>query len=305
MYSIQVKNILPTSLDLRKCILITGKEYSLSLVKEFSDLNSINLLDSISEGEIKQYSTIVAFGGGKTLDRAKKIAYDNNKDLILIPSIISNDGISSPLLSFDENKKAFKQAKLIVWDFVLNFNFPDKYLYSAFGDIFSSFSAINDFIEYSNSEDKTDVNKLLSSLIFLFEGELSISETVDFIKQTGLVISNHKSSYPVSGAEHKIAHSISRLGFAQDVLHGNLVASISIFTLFLQENLNIETLKLSERINVIKNFTSFDDSLDSNLLVVFEESKKIRSERKTIIDKFSSEELLSKFRKFELLYLKN
>lgn len=294
------KYLLPRNIDIKKCILITGDKYSFILSKKFKDLSSIDLFNNMSESEINNSTTIIGFGGGKTLDKAKKIAYQYSKTLILIPSTISNDGIASPLLSYGvADKVVYKEADFIIWDFVVENKFPDKYFYSALGDVFSSYSAINDFIKFSPICDKTKIIYLIKKIDKLLENDFSLKSTIEIIEYTGKTISNYKSSYPVSASEHKIAHAINKLGFAKNILHGNLVGSISLFTLYLQRNLNSKFLKIADILKIEKDFTLYDVLLKDNLLEIFKESKNIRKNRITILDNYSPNELLKEFHKFE------
>lgn len=294
------KYILPRSLDIEKSILITGEKYSFNLSKSFIDLGAVELFHSMLASEINRYSTIIGFGGGKTLDEAKRIAFEYDKNLILIPSIISNDGIASPMLSYRvSDEVVYKKADIIIWDYVLEYSFPLKYFSSAFGDIFSSYSAINDFIRFSGLRNKSEVFKLLRMIDLFFEKDLSIQNTINIIEHTGEIISNQKTSHPVSGAEHKIAHAIDSLGLLNNVLHGDLVGSISLFTIYLQGSLNEKFLRIADRIKLKKCFTHYDDTFRDNLPDIFKLSKSIRKDRPTILDFYSPHELVDEFHKFE------
>jgi glycerol-1-phosphate dehydrogenase [NAD(P)+] len=106
------------------------------------------------------------------------------------------------------------------------------------------------------------------------------------------------SSRPCSGSEHLISHALDRLDIGDDILHGQKVGRASLFTTYLQGNLNEKILKLVQSFDVpitfVNNFIS-----DETLLQIFETCRIVRPGRKTVLDKYSNKELLIKYHEFQ------
>src|SRR5699024_9756644 len=73
---------------------------------------------------------------------------------------------------------------------------------------------------------------------------------------SGIAMSLAGTSRPCSGSEHLISHAIDFYGWSNE-LHGTQVASISLFTLFLQDKLKKIHIDYAQVTGIPLDFTSF------------------------------------------------
>lgn len=265
--------------------------------------------------EKNRYDLIIAVGGGKVLDTVKRVSYLINTNHLSIPTIISNDGIISPIsvIKNSDGKSESIPGMMpmgVMIDLDIIQESPLNFLQAAAGDLLSNISATNDWIiAASNSQDHiNDIAYHLSksaanSLVYLKPYDLRSKKFLRILIQglvnSGIAMSLSGSSRPCSGSEHIISHAIDYLGWSDKSLHGFQVGSISLFSLFLQKSLKEEHSKFAERVYMDKEIlckvSEYDDDKLKNL---FETCRSMRPGRVTVLDKFTNGELIQKYHEF-------
>lgn len=123
------------------------KNISLYFVKDSSYDIAVEAAKTIL---IEDYELIIGFGGGKVLDTAKYAAYVSKKKYISIPTILSNDGVASPiavLKTTNGRAKSFgcKVPDGIIIDVNIVKEAPDNLLMAGVGDTVSNYTALYDW----------------------------------------------------------------------------------------------------------------------------------------------------------------
>lgn len=242
------------------------------------------------------------------MDLSKELSFRKSLKLILFPTIISNDGLANGLVvlnSVNNSKSIYrKPADHIFIDFDFIKSAPKKYLVSALGDVFSNYSAINDFVNqkenYTTIEFSKATESVLNSLsIIESEGDIDIGKVVNAIIESGKSVEVLKNSSAISGSEHLILHSTEKLYPNKKINHGIAVASITLFTLYLQSKLEYKHIKFLEENNISTIFTELFELNGDQLFQIFDQAKKYRINRITILNKYKTSELMSEFLLFE------
>ena len=307
-------------------VVLTGQTYSydiaLNLLKTF-DFKPRNLFkiknnaivniekkfDLFKDSEI----TILAIGGGKVCDVAKRLAFNFGSQLILYPTVVANDGLLSPIAVISDGKGSVslpaKMPNHVFIDLLLIRSAPRKYIIAAALDLLTNISATQDW-HYASEEGEKGLNHLAFQLSRMAANQLLDcvswdSNSDEFLRAvihgqmlSAISMAYAGSSRPCSGSEHLISHALDRLDIGDDILHGQKVGRASLFTTYLQGNLNEKILKLVQSFDVpitfVNNFIS-----DETLLQIFETCRIVRPGRKTVLDKYSNKELLIKYHEFQ------
>ena len=305
--------LLRNKLAFDKILVASGTSYSKNYATKLVNLNNWesyiiedNTFDEVerlkSYCEMHRYDLIVAIGGGKVLDTVKRVSYLTNINHLSAPTIISNDGLISPI-SVLKNTKGKTESipgmmpMGVVIDLDIIQESPINYLRAASGDILSNLSATNDWVlaYRNNRENMNDIGFHLSrsaahSLIYFDKVDLHSKAFLRMVIQgqvnSGIAMSLAGSSRPCSGSEHLISHALVTLGLIDNnVLHGIQVASISLFTLFLQNKLQDNHINYANATEIPLCFTSFMAKSDTvTLQMVYSKAKDMRPGRFTILD---------------------
>lgn len=296
------------------CGSVNSKIIALNIAKKIQSITSIFTLEdnekSIEEvlHKLDSNSVIIGVGGGKLMDLSKELAFRKSLKLILFPTIISNDGLANGLVvlnSVNNSKSIYrKPADYIFIDFDIIKSAPDKYLVSALGDVFSNYSAINDFDNqinnYSDSQFHKAIESVSNSLSFIKSSEsIDIEKVVNAIIESGKSVEVLKNSSAISGSEHLILHSLENLYSIKKISHGVAVASITLFTLFLQSKLETKHLEFIKGNNINPIFTELFGVNNTDLFQILDKAKTYRTNRITILHKSKTSDLVSKFFLFE------
>lgn len=258
---------------------------------------------------------ILAIGGGKVLDIVKRVGYLTNINHLSIPTIISNDGLISPIavIKNAEGKSESIPGMMpmgVIIDLSIIQQTPIEYIKAAAGDILSNLSATNDWIlaYKAQQESMNDIAFHLSrsaanSLIHFNTKRLSDKPFLRMIVQgqinSGIAMSVAGSSRPCSGSEHLISHAIDYMELSENILHGNQVASISLFTLFLQDKLQDIHLEYARSTEILLDFTDLIKNLnDVTLKLIYNKAKEMRPGRFTILDTIDEDTFLKKIDAF-------
>jgi glycerol-1-phosphate dehydrogenase [NAD(P)+] len=310
-----------------KVLVVSGKSHSRELAAQLLagthwesyvvQDNTFEEVDRLkSYAETRRYDLIVAIGGGKVLDTVKRVSYLSNINHLSVPTIISNDGLISPI-SVLKNYKGKTESipgmmpMGVVIDLTIIMNSPINYIRAASGDILSNISATNDWIlAYKMERDSiNDIGFHLSrsaahALLYFNDINLYSKPFLRMVIQgqinSGIAMSLAGTSRPCSGSEHLISHALTSMGLADHVLHGIQVASISLFTLFLQGKLQDIHLNYAMATEIPLDFTSFLANTEATeLRKIYYLSREMRPGRYTVLDEIDADRFVQLLQKFK------
>ncbi|MBW7868448.1 MAG: iron-containing alcohol dehydrogenase family protein [Brumimicrobium sp.] len=310
-----------------KVLVVSGKSFSKKYAEEIARRNQWQLyeLADNTEADIEQLKQkaiqenielFVSVGGGKVIDAVKRVSLLIQVNNLAVPTIISNDGLISPI-SVIKNKfgKTDSLPGMMPMGVVIDIDIikdsPIKFIRSAAGDILSNVSATNDWIlAFQNSKEKmNDIAFHLSksaanSLIHFDEINLKSKPFLRLVVQgqinSGIAMSLAGTSRPCSGSEHLISHAIDHLDYGKNTLHGTQVASISLFTLYLQDKLEEKHIIYAKKSEIPLDFTDLTIDLSENLFCkLIDTAREMRPGRFTVLDCFSTPEIYRKLLAFK------
>lgn len=319
--------LLRNRLSFNKVLIVSGNsvsnEYAFKIAEKYKWEKYILKDNTFKEVErLRNYCTncnfnlLIAVGGGKIQDSVKRVSYLNNINHLSVPTIISNDGLISPIAVIRNN---FGKTESIpgmmpmgvIIDITIINNSPKEYLRAAGGDILSNLSATNDWI-LANNTGKELVNDIAfhlsrsaaNTLIYFQNKDLEYKPFLRQIIQgqinSGLAMSLAGTSRPCSGSEHLISHAIDYLNLNRNVLHGLQVGSVSLFILYIQDKLLKEHIEYARLIEIPYLFSDLISGFDDvTLKEIFLKSKEMRPGRYTILDSISEEYFVEKYYKYK------
>ena len=275
--------------------------------------SSIPELDGILDSFGSQEITILAIGGGKVCDVAKRVAYTKAAELILYPTIVANDGLLSPIAVISDNGTTFslpaKMPDHVYIDLSIIRSAPSKFVIAAAFDLLSNISATKDW-QYAAEKSEESLNHLAFQLsrmaayqlLDCVSWELTSDEFLRSVIHgqilSAIAMAYAGSSRPCSGSEHLISHALDKLNLGENLLHGQKVGRATLFTTYLQGNCSPKVLELFKEFKMPR--TLVDEYLSEKVILqVFECSRTVRPGRKTIIDNYSNEELLQRYNQFQ------
>jgi len=210
---------------------------------------------------------IVAIGGGKSLDFSKYLAFMNQIPLIVVPTIISNDGFCSPFSSLVINGQRRTVKTTIPYGIIVDTEIisksPVSFIYSGIGDLFCKATALSDWrlAFRKTGEPLNDFAKVITQNaidnFYYYEGKNI--ENLEYLRilvssllMTGLAMLIAKSSRPASGSEHLISHAYDKIA-KKPSLHGLQVGVASYAVSYLQE----ETMPFTKKMLIDSKFYEF------------------------------------------------
>tara|TARA_B100000963_G_scaffold358694_1_gene383958 strand:- start:25318 stop:26349 length:1032 start_codon:yes stop_codon:yes gene_type:complete len=304
-----------------KFVLIVGKTHSKDIankILKYVDLKPYRILEidledheniaTISEElKINDIDIVLSVGGGVAIDYAKRLALLVNKRFIAVPTIVSNDGMASPISVLKiGGKKVSLPGKLpdtIIVPIDVLKEAPLKYIKSALLDTLSNLSAVNDWRYadeglYQNQSSSMAVNlsNMAASMVLNIKNlELADNRilecALDVQLLSGMAMTICGSSRPCSGSEHIISHALDNKEMKVEILHGEKVGTISEFCLFIQDSPQPAATKLLRKLNIKKGIPGIKDLSKEKTVEFFSLAKRLRPERKTILEKYSAESL--------------
>lgn len=319
-------------LNFTKILVVSGKSYSYEYASKLFTLNKWEsfILENNTNAEVEnlkavceenRYDLLLAIGGGKVLDIVKRVSYLTNINHLSIPTIISNDGLISPI-SVIKNQSGHTESipgmmpMGVIIDLDIIQKSPVNYIRAAAGDILSNLSATNDWIlAYKEKRDTiNDIGFHLSrsaanALIHFDNKRLDYKPFLRMVVQgqinSGIAMALAGSSRPCSGSEHLISHAIDYFDLTKNVLHGIQVASISLFMLYIQEKLEDIHIEYANATNIPLNFTDLlENKQQDTLRKIFCKAKQMRPGRVTVLDFIKENEFIKKLEEFSLLVSK-
>lgn len=223
-------------IDARRVTIITGNNIIKRLGSKCEDaLDSEDLvykwlIASDTSNTTVQYLTsridttdlIIGFGGGKSVDVAKYIAYNLNKPFISVPTSASHDGIASPFASIRGSNKPYSITTRmpigVLADIKIIRSSPKRLLASGCGDLLAKITAIKDW-ELGRDEKNEYFGTYSASLAHLsasiimreakrFNDKEFIRTLVEALISSGVAAGIAGSSRPCSGSEHLFSHAL-------------------------------------------------------------------------------------------------
>lgn len=312
----------------KKYFLITGEQYSLKYAEEL--LLEVNLKPEgtyyLKRNEIEDLyfceqlirkiapHGILAIGGGKVGDFAKRLSLISNIPLILVPTTISNDGLISPIAVLTDNGKSVslpgKMPDAVLLDLANIRNAPKCYLHAAACDLITNISSTNDWlggekhlkIEYNLGFQLAQMaaNNVLNSYTWDLNNVTFLRSIIDGQVLSGIAMALAGNSRPCSGSEHLISHAMDYLGIGESTLHGAKVAACARFILYLQDAENKRLNEFFHQFKIAKSLPGTDDYSKSDFIELFTLAKTMRPNRTTILDRYSGKELAQLYCEYQI-----
>ena len=240
---------------------------------------------------------LIGVGGGRPIDLAKQAGFNKNIPFVSIPTAASHDGFGSARSSIRQaGRKTSMQAIppiAVVADTSIISKAPKRLLGAGVGDIISNQTAVLDWRLDGQKADYSEYAAALSEMAaqLVEDGiekvasgtEEGVRLVVKALISSGVAMSIAGTSRPASGGEHKFSHWLDA-NSDNPALHGEQCGLGSIVTMYLHggdwEKIR-DTLKaVNAPIN--SKGLGMDDGM---VLSAFINSKEIRPQRTTILDK--------------------
>lgn len=286
----------------QKYILETNTFTEVDKLKDYINQNNIDL--------------ILGVGGGKVIDTVKRVSYLTNINNLSIPTIISNDGLISPIsvIMNDSGKTQSLPGMMpmgVIIDINVIKNSSTEFIRSASGDLFSNLSASYDWI-LAFKKDKENLNDIAyhlaksagNSLLYFKELNLGSKTFLRLVVQglvnSGIAMSLAGTSRPCSGSEHLISHAIDFLDYSSGVSHGLQVGSATFFTLYLHNKLKPVHINFGIESGIPLDFGSLiTDFSTERFYEIMDKAREMRPGRYTILSENDNDSLYEKYKAFQ------
>jgi len=252
---------------------------------------------------------VVSVGGGSVTDVCKRLHRLFNIPSVVVPTVISNDGLVSPisvLSTADGGRDSFPALTPVgaIVDLDVIRAAPPRYLQAAAGDVLSNLSASEDWRRIASADSGDGFNDLAFHLAFGsaqtlvhlpnadFGDEIFLQNLVRCQIYSGLAMSIAGSSRPCSGAEHLISHAIDHLKLNHGLLHGAQVGSISLFILHL---LGVElgpAAAFARKLGLELDWRNLSAEIKTRAPEIIAVARTVRPGRRTVLDGYSDAELI-------------
>lgn len=273
----------------------------------------------VNQLQLSEFNLIIGVGGGKAIDTAKYAAHINNLPFVSIPTLISNDGICSPIAVLKEKQNRYVSlgATMPIALFVpmhLIEECGEESLVSGVGDLLSNLSAIEDW-KLANKETgeyiddyavmisenaalgvfaqiKNYILQNKSKEQFLKD---SLKMIIEAIALSGIAMEVAGTSRPASGAEHLISHAIDEL-YGGNKPHGIQVAFGMYVTTFIRSELGHIPREMFQELRAVLRYLGLPTTLSSlgitkeQLVKAIIHAPETRTNRCTVLSKLKLEE---------------
>jgi len=244
---------------------------------------------------------IIGFGGGKTIDVAKFIAFRNKIEFISIPTAPSHDGIASQFASIKDKHRAYsykvKPPYVVLVDLDIIVKAPKRLISSGVGDALAKFTAVADW-RLAHEEKGEYYGEYAANLALLGarlvskysrgigEGdEESIRTLVEALISDGVAAGIAGSSRPCSGSEHLFSHALD-LYASKHALHGEQVGVGTILMSYLHD---MDWRYIRQRLSDAGSPINYKDLgiPKDDIINAIIYAKRVRPERYTILHKLN------------------
>lgn len=243
---------------------------------------------------------VIGFGGGRVLDVAKLAAGNAAVRFVSMPTILSNDGIASPVAVIKDRNgipvsHITRPAVGVLVDLAVIRSAPIRHLRAGVGDLMSNLSAVHDArraaAQRSTTVDREALHMASAGALRLLKhrgpitGSNFLLSLTHGLLESGMAMCLVGSSRPASGSEHKISHALDYLARPRRTLHGEQVGIAALFTMALQHNRHLQPLiELYARIGMPMTLRYLDVTFMEFCRVVAY-ARSIRPERPTVLDR--------------------
>lgn len=194
------------------------------------------------------FDVVVGFGGGKVIDVAKLVASHKDVSFVSVPTVLSHDGIASPLASVPSNDRRYsvyaRTPSVIIADTSILTKAPHRHTVSGFSDIIAKYTAVRDwrlahlikgeyYGDYAAKLAETSVEMVIKECENVNkQKEEGVRVLAEALINCGIVISIAGNSRPCSGSEHLFSHSLDLVA-NYPALHGEQVGVGTIMMAYL------------------------------------------------------------------------
>jgi glycerol-1-phosphate dehydrogenase [NAD(P)+] len=243
---------------------------------------------------------VIGFGGGRSVDIAKMIAFRISRPFLSVPTSASHDGLSSPFVSIrGTNKPHSIKATTpigVVADTQLMLEAPSRLLAGGCGDLVAKITAVKDW-ELARDENGEYFGSYAANLAYMSakiileeseklncKSQFSIRTIVEGLISAGIAGCIAGSSRPCSGAEHLFSHAVEYVAGSDFGLHGERVG---IGTIMMAKLHGLNWDKIVEALNNVGAPTKAKQIKLSEVQVVkaLIAARSLRPERYTILSK--------------------
>ena len=310
----------------RKILVVTGEFKSFNIAKTILPIKHKHKTDIYSCADFNSdyeqleslitaglHDTIVSIGGGMITDLGKRLSLLHELKYISIPTIISNDGLISPIAVLRQsNRNESLPGKMpdvvLLANEIIN-SAPKKYMRAAALDLMSNISATNDW-DIAFTEGSEPINHLAYHLSRTaafsvidcrdnYIGSPSLQRSIISGQiYSGIAMGLAGTSRPCSGAEHLLAHAMDYLDINSNMLHGEKVGVTTRFTLFLQKADTRSMDHLWENFGLQKQLCVHNQLDDCQLRELFETAFIVRPGRITVLYEKCASELVEQYHRY-------
>jgi glycerol-1-phosphate dehydrogenase [NAD(P)+] len=282
------------------------KSARVEVVADYSEAEAARLSGALNAA---RSTLIVAVGGGGVIDVAKRVSKLYGIPSLVIPSVVSNDGLMSPISVVKTKGQRFESLPAampigVIADLDILMDAPRQYLRASGGDLLSNLSATSDWRHVADRGEGPLMNDIAyhlsrNSAEALVHWRNCDLGDVSFVRNlivaqiySGIAMSIAGTSRPCSGPEHLISHALDELDLTPDVLHGVQVGSACLFSLHLLGELTPAVLRFADAMQIPRVWS--DLLVDrSEAKTVLAHARLVRPERRTILDAYSDDELVA------------
>ncbi len=273
--------------------------------------NSLTFHRRISQGtpRLPGETLMIGVGGGGVLDLAKYHASQLQQPYLAVPTVVSNDGIASPIAILEGDRGDMQSYSTvppigILIDRAILQGAPAWAFTNGLGDVLSNHSAVMDWdlaVRHGRAEpnalarmmSRTAVQSVVDCAPDLHDPSF-LERYINAVVLSGLAMYISGNSRPCSGAEHLIAHAITRAHPAR-FGHGFLVGSIAPFIVWLHQRTDRSLLPLAKAVGFEFDFVKLLGRGQSFASLI-DEARTIRGPRFTVLDQLSNRELAAEYR---------
>ena len=246
---------------------------------------------------------LVGLGGGRPIDLAKQAGFNKDIPFISIPTAASHDGFGSARASIRrDGRKTSMQAIppiAVVADTEIISRAPKRLLAAGVGDIISNQTAVLDWKLAGQKADYSEYAAALSEMAAeLVENDIDkvasgkeegVRLVVKALISSGVAMSIAGTSRPASGGEHKFSHWLDS-NCSTPALHGEQCGLGSIVTMYLHGG---NWKKIRDTLKAVNApINSKELGIDDEVVLnAFLNSKEIRPQRVTILDKSNPKQI--------------
>jgi glycerol-1-phosphate dehydrogenase [NAD(P)+] len=305
----------------KRTLILTGRERSQEtslVVRDQLGGADLWVVESHSEDEVRRIGAgldslnstlLIAIGGGGVVDVAKRVSKRHGLPTLVIPTVVSNDGLMSPISVLETSPGRFESLPGsmpigVIADLDIIMAAPRKYLRASGGDLLSNLSATSDWLHVVKRGDGPKMNDAAfhlsrnSAEALVNWSNCDLANPV-FVRNlivaqiySGIAMTIAGTSRPCSGPEHLVSHALDELNLTPDVLHGVQVGSVCLFMLYLFGELSPEVIRFAEAMHLPAVWTDLSPDVESHLPEIIARTRSVRPNRRTILDELSDSEIL-------------